>query len=79
LPARLSGPPTAFTEFNFLHFAFELFVLSLVVQIAAGLAAAAPSTERTAGLTVGGGASADAARNGGRGRDILLSELPPPS
>jgi hypothetical protein len=68
VPAALQG----FVEFNFLHFAFVLFAVSLAVQAVVSLATAAPAPEKTQGLTLGRiGPQPGAAQ--GRGLDLGLS------
>jgi SSS family solute:Na+ symporter len=69
-----SVPPAlrGFVEFNFLHFAFVLFAVSLAVQAAVSLATAAPQPEKTEGLTMGRIAPQPGAAEG-RGLDLGLS------
>jgi SSS family solute:Na+ symporter len=72
LSETLGGALHQFADFNFLHFAFVLFALSLLVQAAVSLATAKPSPERVDGLTVAT-ATTRADAKAGLGPDIVLS------
>jgi SSS family solute:Na+ symporter len=66
----INGLALAVTQINFLHFAFLLFVISVIILILVSLATGRPDSSKTDGLTLGNG---DGERTKGRAIDLVLS------